>query len=272
MIRLSLSGIFSSWAYPILIVLAWLLTPAINRPYLYCFLAVLSFIAAVLLFHLFRSFHDTPVSNLKSTTQGYVGIIAKAMPMPGATSAGPMELPPLVWFSSAYTTSNSYFMAEDAFGNTIVDPKDADVITPWHDRQQKWFRGIFPGETIYILGQISSTSFHRTDAQKKSASLGLLSFWKRDQVAMLNRFDKNGDGRIDSQELLLARDAAEQTIESELDYQYAQPASHTVEKPADFRPLIISSIPLETLQKTYHRCCLIHLLAWPFFSVLAVTH
>lgn len=162
-------------------------------------------------------------------------------------------------------------MLEDEFGNCTIDPNNADIITPVHERLQKRFKGIFPGEKVYVLGQLKSTSFHRTDLQKRSAALGLLASWKDDQFDMLNRFDKNGDGKIDSQELLLARDAAEAVIEGHLDIEYREPATHLIEKPNDFRPLIISSIPLETLTKTYYWGSLLHLIAWPLLSFIALT-
>ncbi len=238
---------------------------------LLCVFAVSSLVASLLLFQRYRTLSDTPTSMLSSAAQGYVSLNVKAMPFPGSMSAGPFDLPPVVWFRRFNVTSKDYFMLEDDLGHCMIDPKGAEIITPLHDRQQKWFRGIFPGETVYVLGMISSTNYHRTDAQKRSATLGLLSHWKNDQYSLLNRFDKDGNGKLDSQELLLARDAAEQVIEGELDFEYEQTNTHNIDKPNDSRPLIISSIPIKLLIRRYYRWSLIHLFIWVLFSILAIT-
>ena len=271
MFQQKLIAFSSSLIYPALVGVVLYFTSTSNLTFVLCLFSVTSLAASLLLFQRYRTLCDTPTSMLSSAAQGYVSLIVKAMPVPGTISPGPLDLPPVVWFKRLSVTSSEYFILEDDLGHCTIDPKDAEIITPLHDRQQKWFRGIFPGEIVYVLGMISSTSYHRTDAQKRSATLGLLSKWKNDQYTLLNRFDKDGNGKIDSQELLLARDAAEQVIEGELDFEYQQINTHNIDKPKDFRPLIISSIPIESLLKKYYRGSLIHLFIWVLFSTLTIT-
>ena len=270
MFQQKLIASFSSLLYPVFAGVVLFFTPSIDLTTILYIFAVISLSASLLLFQRYRTLSDTPTSMLSSAAQGYVSLIVKAMPIPGTISPGPFELPPVVWFKRLNVTSSEYFMLEDDLGHCTISPKGAEIITPLHDRQQKWFRGIFPGEAVYVLGMISSTSYHRTDAQKRSATLGLLSKWKSDQYSLLNRFDKDGNGKIDSQELLLARNAAEQVVEGELDYEYQQTNTHNIDKPNDFRPLIISSIPIKTLLKKYYRGSLLHLFTWALLSILAV--
>lgn len=265
-----LIGIFSSLLYPFFaLFILWLLPSELKSQYL-AVLSVLSLGASLLLFRRWRTLKDTATSTLRTVSQGYTELIGSAMTFPGETGPGPFHLPPVVWFSTPNQTSSQPFLVNDEFGSCTIDPQQAEIITPLHYRSQQSFRAIFPGQTVYVLGQLTTISGHKTDLEKREAVLGLLGTWKKDQYEMLRRFDTNGDGKIDSQELLVARDAAEHTIDDHLDYEYQQAATHLVDKPKDGRPFILSSIPLDDLLKRYSIMMFAHLVAWPLFGVLAL--
>lgn len=263
-------AVFSSYLYPFFALLfLWLLPAELKGNYL-TILSVLSLIASLVLFNRWRTLQDTATSTLRTVSQGYTELIGSAMTFPGETGPGPLEIPPVVWFSTANKTSNQPFLVNDEFGSCTIDPRRAEIITPLHYRSQRSFRAIFPGQTVYVLGQLTTTSSHQTDFQKREAILNLLGNWKKDQYEMLRRFDQNGDGRIDAQELLAARDAAEHAIDDHLDYEYQQAATHLVEKPQDGRPFILSSIPLDDLLKRYSVMMLGHIASWVLLGALAL--
>lgn len=233
-------------------------------------MALVSLFASLILFKRLRILSDTGTTSLRTVAQGYVELIGTAMTNPGETGPGPFYLPPTVWFCTPQQRSVDGFLVNDEFGSCTVDPQKAEIIAPLFHRQQYWYRAIHPGETVYVLGQLTTLSRHYTDSDKRQATLHLLSDWKKDHVEMLHRFDKNGDGKIDQQELLIARQAAEEVVDNNLDHEYRLTASHIVEETKDGRPFIISSIPIETLLKRYSFWMMAHLIAWPIFSLLAL--
>ncbi|MGB1311584.1 MAG: EF-hand domain-containing protein [Leucothrix sp.] len=230
----------------------------------------MSLLASLILFKRLRTLSDTSTTTLSTVTQSYVGLTGTAMTQPGEVGPGPFYLPPTVWFRTIKQRSIDGFLVTDEYGSCTVDPQKAEVIAPLFYRQQHWYRAIYPGETIYILGQLKTLSGHYTDLDKRQATLQLLGNWKKDHFDMLERFDKNGDGNIDQQELTVARKAAEAVIDDHHDYEYRQTASHIINQTDDGRPFIISSIPIETLLKRYSFWMMAHLVAWPALSVIAL--
>lgn len=262
--------VFSSYLYLGFAALFLLLIPSELKAHYMAILSILGLLGSLILFRRCRILQDTATSSLRTVSQGYTELIGSAMVFPGEMGPGPLHLPPVVWFSTPQQTSDQTFLVHDELGSCTVDPSDAEIIAPLHFRQQHWFRAIFPGQTIYVLGQLTTLTSHQTDREKRQAVLHLLGQWKKDQHEMLRRFDQNGDGKIDSQELLRARDAAEQTIDDHLDYEYQQTATHIVEKPKDGRPFILSNIPLENLLERYSNMMLTHLISWPILGLAAI--
>lgn len=265
-----LVAIFCSYFYPIIALSIIFLAPNDLKPTWLVSFSILSLGASLMLFRRWRTLQDTATSHLRTVSQGYTELIGSAMTFPGDTGPGPLHLPPVVWFSTTIQTSTQAFLVQDEFGSCTINPKHAEIIAPLHIRQQQLFRGIFPGQTVYVLGQLTTLKTHRTDREKHQATLGLLADWKKDHHEMLRRFDQDGDGKIDSQELMVARDAAERTVDDHLDYEYQQAATHIVDKPDDGRPFILSSIPLDELLKRYFMMMMLHLLAWPLLGAFAV--
>lgn len=263
-------AMFSSYLYPFFALLFLWISPSELRANYLTILSMLGLTASLVLFNRWRTLQDTATSSLRTVSQGYTELMGTAMTFPGETGPGPLHLPPVVWFSTPERTSSQSFLVSDEYGSCTIDPCSAEIITPLHFRQDKWFRAIFPGQTVYVLGQLTTLSSHQTDMEKREAVLNLLGHWKKDQYEMLRRFDSNGDGKIDSQELLAARDVAEETVDEHLDYEYQQTSTHLVEKSQDGRPFILSSIPLDDLLKRYSIMMLGHLASWPLFGALAL--
>lgn len=271
MLRGLLISAISSWLYiPGLLLVIWQ-TSERNLPTLLAMAGAFSLIASILIFIRWRTLHDTPTTSLRNVAQGYAEVIGTAMTMPNEVGPGPYYLPPVVWFSRPHQKSRDPFLVEDEFGSCTIDPRKAEIITELYFRQQYWYRAIFPGQKVYVLGQLTTVNGHQTDQQRHQVILGTLASWKKDHYEMLRRFDKNGDGKIDQHELKLAKQAAEAVVDDELDYHYRQTSTHLIEKPRDGRPFILSSIPLEKLLQRYSRAMIFHLCAWPILSVIAFT-
>ena len=265
-----LLGCASSYFYPALALLIYYLIPQSAHGSYLLILSLNSLISSLLLFQRYRTLSDTATSPLNNAAQGYTQLTGVAMTLPHETGPGPYYLPPVVWFRNATQASWHSFLIQDEQGSCTIDPQSAEIITPLYFRQQHWYRAIFPGQTLYALGQVTTISQYQTDTEKRQAVLSLLAKWKKDPTDMLKRFDQNGDGKIDPQELLMARDEAERIIDGHLDYEYQQPATHIIEKPADRRPFILSSIPIQQLLRRYQRMLLSHLIAWPILGLLSL--
>ncbi|RVU83516.1 EF-hand domain-containing protein [Leucothrix sargassi] len=249
--------------------MVWLLVATETRASFLTITAIISLVASIILFKRMRVLSDTATTTLRTVTQGYVEMVGTAMTFPGETGPAPRELPPTVWFRLPESKSSAGFLVIDEYGSCTVDPQKAEVISPLLYRFGYLFRAIHPGETVYLLGQLTTITTHYTDADTRQATLSLLSEWKRDHVSMIQRFDHNGDGKIDQQELMVARQHAQEAVENTSDETYRGEAEHILEKTDDGRPFIISNIPPEKLIARYQFWMIAHLVAWPVLSMLA---
>ena len=265
-----LVAIFSSWLYPCFLALIIFIITSGERPLYLAIFAVSSLTASLILFKRYRTLSDTCTTSLRTVAQGYVELEGTAMTFLGETGPGPFYLPPTVWFCTPKQRSVDGFLVTDDYGSCTVDPQKAEIIAPLFNRQQHWYRAIHPGETVYILGQLTTLSRHYTDADKRQATLHLLADWKKDHAEMLYRFDKNGNGKLDQHELMTARHAAEVVVDNNLDHEYRLAASHIIEQTKDGRPFIISSIPLDKLLKRYSFWMMAHIAMWLALSALAL--
>jgi len=263
-------SVFSSWFYPGCLLLVFCFVTPSQKPAYLAIISVCSLLASLILFKRLRTLSDTNTTSLRTVAQGYVELIGTAMTFPGETGPGPYYLAPTVWFRTSKQRSVDGFLITDEYGSCTVDPQRAEVIAPLFYRQQHWYRAIYPGETVYVLGQLKTLNSHYTDSDKRQAVLHLLGNWKKDHTDMLLRFDKNGDGKIDHQELMIAQQAAEAVVDDHHDYEYRQAASHIINQSNDGRPYIISSIPLKTLLKRYSFWMTVHLITWLILSGIAL--
>jgi len=125
------------------------------------------------------------------------------------------------------------FWLQDETGRVVVDPEGA-VVTPKH--KDKWrshssFSGITrpafvtnfvashhaggnyrfteerinSGDRLYALGLLKNVSSFTGNTTVDEDVRGLLGDWKRNQPALVERFDLNKDGKIDEKEWMLAR-------------------------------------------------------------------
>jgi hypothetical protein len=179
------------------------------------------------------------------------------------------------WTKVASGTSSIAFLLDDGTGQCIVQPDGAEVIptesttwfgdTPWPaaspDRTFRLTGGrnyryieerIYEHERLYALGDFrSSASAAEPDHRAELATL--LAEWKQDQPALLQRFDQDGDGRIDMHEWETARRAARESL---LERGRERPPGqnyHVLARPGEGRLFLVAAVPAADLARRYRR-------------------
>lgn len=177
------------------------------------------------------------------------------------------------WRTVEKGTSDALFRLADATGECVVDPEGAEVTPAVH---QTWYgnehypsgaplashdggwmarlgvgvsfgigryryteQRILPATTLYAIGQFRTLG---TGGGDRDAEVGaVLRDWKRDQAALLKRFDRDGDGTIDLQEWDAVRQAAEAAVDASLrERQQAVPVNVLADPGIARRPFILS--------------------------------
>jgi hypothetical protein len=181
--------------------------------------------------------------------------------------------------------SDHRFKLTDGLSSCYVDPGDAEVNgheklvwygnTEWPIRTQllesqsiihavansyrysEWL--ILPGQSLYILGQFTTWSA-TTRQLARDAMIQPLNDWKQDQQALRDRFDSDGDGKIDQQEWEVARQEACLEVQQIHDQPVLEPDTHIIAKPKNsMQPFIISVYPQAILTRKYRRTAYIAL-------------
>jgi hypothetical protein len=179
--------------------------------------------------------------------------------------------------------SDATFLLEDDTGRVVVDPAGAEVSTRAPDTWQSGAAGasilgapafvtgfvarrghgryrfrewrIAPGEKLYALGLLRNLGAHANAPALAAELRERLREWKRDQPALLARFDLDKNGRLDEKEWMLARAQARREIERAR----AAPPPATeglnllgATRDPD-RPFLISCVPQTELTRRYRR-------------------
>ena len=185
------------------------------------------------------------------------------------------------WCTIQSDTSAEPFLLDDGTGQCLIDPRGAEVIPSacdvWYGPSE-WPQvhipngsGVFgwlvdtlvtdkyrytehrlqPNEPLYAIGAFRSlggVSVERPDA----AIADLLHSWKRDQVALLARFDANHDGTLSAGEWDQARAAACQAIASSA-AAAGPPSMHVLADPEDGRSFLLAASDGTSLARRFRR-------------------
>jgi hypothetical protein len=225
----------------------------------------------IILFRRVRLIEDTLTTGLDSAAQGYVELEGKVSLYDDEVVRGMgLDLPPMVWYRSLTSESGAGFILDDGNGRCTIDPREAEVITPRYNYNDCRYNAIYPGETIYALGQLETLKKHATEYERDGHVVSKIVEWKKHQDRFLDYFDKDKDGKIDDLEMIFAKEAVQKEVDAELEYRYQHPATHVVSSPEDGRPFILSSIhPLELIER-YKRAIWVHFATWIYLSVLVL--
>ncbi len=186
------------------------------------------------------------------------------------------------WCTIQGATSDSTFLLDDGTGQCLVDPRGAEVFptdsdvwygpTEWPQVRVPKGTGVFgwlvdacvtdkyrytehrlqPGEHVCALGAFRSVGGAGVgDSDGEVADL--LHEWKRDQAALLARFDKDHDGSLNGEEWEKARAAAREQVLAQRAAAPVPPAVDVLSDPADGRAFLLSASDGESLAQRFRR-------------------
>lgn len=186
------------------------------------------------------------------------------------------------WRPVLRDSSSSWFQINDGTGTCLVDPAGASASTRyrkvWYgqtelpgafvssgsfNRYASHILGnggryryteelIFEHERLYALGEFRSLGGGRDRLDLKAQSGDILRAWKADQAALIDRFDADGDGRIDPEEWQRAREAAHQEALEQQKSLDQLPTMHLICDPqTPGQPFILSTHDEERLVRRF---------------------
>lgn len=215
-----------------------------------------------------RAILDTPTSRIASAAQGFVEIAGVGRPLPGMEVRSPARHLPCLWyryrryarrdtkwFLEDSGESEAEFLIDDGSGLCMLRPYDAEVVS---DRVDTYIENdvrhveetLLAGESIHALGRFVSRGGHvEFDARRELDQV--LTEWKADQATLGDRFDSDGDGKLDSVEWSTALTAAQREVEDRRAEARGTPAMHSLEKPRDGRPYLIANCATEGVARRF---------------------
>ena len=175
--------------------------------------------------------------------------------------------------------SGQPFLLDDGTGECIVQPAGAEVLTgesttwygstPWpsqppgagllhsQEHRYRYFEErIYEQEQICVLGQFRThSSAGQRDLQAEAAAL--LAEWKQDQPALVERFDRDRDGRVSLAEWEQAREEAKHSVTQRHLERPSRPALHVLGRPDGAQLFLIAAFPGSDVAKRYRRRALL---------------
>jgi hypothetical protein len=226
-----------------------------------------------------RAITDTPTSRIASAAQGYVELFGTGGPLDGPPLLSSLTSAPCLWHrwkveerqGKNWTTIDSGesevpFLVDDGSGRCVVDVEGAEILTR---HKRRWRRGdycytewkLLIGDPIYALGEFRTLGGGSVDLDAGQDLKELLSAWKKDPHALLERFDLDGDGEINEKEWGLARQAARREVSRMHREARNESDVHTLGRPQNGRRYLLSNIDPNRLARRY--------LGWSIFHVTA---
>jgi len=237
-----------------------------------------------------RAMLDTPTSRIGSAAQGYVEITGQAVRAQTEPLRSKLTGLPCVWFRYKVErkhgdrweridsgASDHRLRLRDKSGDCLVDPQGADVIPRRRDR---WTKGdhrfteelLLEGEQLYALGELRAEGGAAQAPAHRSLLSELLTRWKRDQPALLTRFDLDGNGHLDDREWALVRSAAHREATAQGNVLRARQPHAVMGAGTLGRPFILSNFPPEQLARRWvwwfrvqAGVLMVHGVAWTFW-------
>ncbi len=229
-----------------------------QQPMLLFVPATLSLACSLGLFRRYRLMVDTPTSRLHSSAQGYVELQGTVALPPQEASRGLPHLPPTVWLPGYI--EDQPFLLDDGYGQCWLYPEQAEIVLQRSDSPFAWLQAIYPGQTVYVLGELQTQ--RGADWQRRERLAALLAEWKYDAPQLLRNFDANGNGEIDTDEWQTVRAAAERLVDEELREAANAPGKQVMDSARPGQLFLITNVPPERLAQRYRWAAFAHLLFW----------
>jgi len=251
--------------------------------------ALASLIAWFVNLRRYRLVSDTPTSRIASAAQGYTELFGRAATFPNEAPLGKRSGYPCVWFRCisereadngwervADEISHDTFLLNDGSGSCVIVPEHAEVITT-HKRQwtENGYRltewSLRPGEPLYAIGELVTEGGASAELNLRDDINAVLNEWKRNQPALLARFDADKNGVIDLNEWEAARKAARAEVERRHHEIRLQDGVHILRKPADGRLFLLANLAPQRLARRYALWSWLHL-GFMFVAIVALIY
>ena len=247
-------------------------------------LAALSLLAWALTVRRRRTITDLPISSIAAAAQWYVSLRGKGMPLDPPVRSRIFQVPCLwyrfqieekdtdgKWHCIDSGESEVGFVLNDGSGECLIDIEGSEIETLHKEsrndgdyRSTEWHLSI--NDDIYLLGNFRTIN-NAIELDGGEDVKALLETWKRDRKHLLERFDLDQDGEINSQEWNLARHAARREVEKMHGEARRQADTHIVECPRGGQLYFISNRDPAKLARRYLLWSIFHLSV--FFAALA---
>ena len=223
----------------------------------------------------YRHIADIPTARIGSAPQGYIELSGEGDLLPEYPVVSPLTGLPCLWYEyrvergqgrSRETlragVSELPFLLSDGSGRVLVETLDARVISR---HKQQWQRGdeyftetvLLKHEALYVLGEHAHPAAEGAGGSLDRQRNAILSEWKSDQQALMERFDADRNGRIDAEEWENARQAAQQQASTGSEALARRDA--IIRKPPHDRPFLISNYSAKELAGRFRRWSWLHL-------------
>jgi hypothetical protein len=231
-------------------------------------------------FRRLRAVADTPTSRIASAHQGYVELHGVAQSDSPEPMRAPLTRRACVWYRYAIErkgsknkwvteekgASDTPFLLDDGSGKATVEVRKAEMIV---QGARQWIQGkrrytewiIAPGEHVYAIGGFASEGGPNTTLNVDQDVSALLAEWKRRRMALLERFDLDGDRNLDEQEWMLARKAARREVEQRHREIRSEPVTHVLRRPEADQLFLISNLDPDQVARRHRLWQWLHLIA-----------
>ncbi len=248
-------------------------------------IAVISLFAWYSALHRYRMISGTPTSRIASAAQGYVELAGRARPH-GDPILGKYSLLPCLWYRYKVERKNSKnewstessgeseapFCIDDGSGICVIDPRGAEILTQHKDtwqiadhRYTEW--KLIQQDNLYALGEFRTLGGSSDPVTRNDLVKQVIAEWKKDNADLMRRFDLDGNGHLDIDEWMLARQAAKREADKRLTAARNEPDTHFLRQPQDSRLFLLSNLSPARLARRYAIWAWAHLTF--FFSTLA---
>lgn len=209
----------------------------------------------------YRLIEDTPTSRLGSGAQGYVELHGRAFLPEGEGYRGHPDLPVTVWLPGY--VEDQPFVLDDGKGRCLLYPDAAEILTRPADNHLDWLYAIYPGQTLYVLGEMRTLAGDNGRLSHSVRVSELLARWKRRPEVLLEAYDRNGNGVLDPDEWEQVRRTAGQVAGADAQDERQRPGTHIIDRSATGgRLFLITNIPPDELAGRFRLAFLLHLFVW----------
>jgi len=186
------------------------------------------------------------------------------------------------WSTVDSGTSIEPFLLDDGTGQCLIDPSGAEVFpgatNVWYgpeawpqgripdgngvfgwlvdtfvtDRYRYTEHRLEPHKHVYAIGAFRSLGGASVE-DPESAAAEVLHAWKKDQAALLARFDTNHDGTLSSAEWEQARAAARRQVEASRAAEVQPSSLNVLADPMDGRSYLLAASDGESLARSFRR-------------------